>query len=774
MISRRINQLVLTLVFLQFLLVSQAISANLIYKQDFEQPGLRLSDVFYTSGPSPEAYVSIVTSNCHSGTRCIRGNVYEGATDPITGLPGENSPRLNIGGVSGTPEWGTYHNFRDHHVQELYVSFWMRWDQGANFQRDLGYGAEPGAYKIMYVSSTGNINQSYTNRYVNSFSFYQNSGMRETYVQSPNGNINDGRWHHYEIYLKYETSYGAGNGIWRVWEDGKLVWDRNNITFLTSSDGKFTSIRFIHYTGGALASSGWQIDDIEIWDGIPDSEGSGGESDANDTSPGIQITSPTSENSFVSDAQTVTISGSADDDNGINSIVWANNRGGSGNATNDSGDWTLWSVANIPLQEGENVITVTVSDTRGQTATDTITVTYSHDGTQVWSANEQTADSSWEDSQSTLCARVLIEGTCITQAGNQIMLGFQGRSSGEYRIRKVSIAEKDTNGGEGDVVDSTWTKVTFDGNSENTWATDVTTVPSGSMKLSNPVSFNIQPGKDYYVTYLLESPSVYLIPPSYYQELYFKGADHSEDIDWSSNGHSSYARLHAIAAIYVTSAGSNPDTTPPGDVTNAGWTAGPGKITLSWTNPTDSDFAGVMIRFRTDGTHPQTPSDGQPIPNGNNGRMTGNPGESMTYEHCNLDPNLHYYYSIFTYDTSGNFSHTVFLDAQPLPLNTGNEPPTASISASPASGESPLTVSFSGMGSDSDGTIQSYSWDFGDGATSTSQNPTHTYARVSSETQYTVTLTVTDDDGATGQATTTITVSPDSTPPMAPQNVTVE
>ena len=47
------------------------------------------------------------------------------------------------------------------------------------------------------------------------------------------------------------------------------------------------------------------------------------------------------------------------------------------------------------------------------------------------------------------------------------------------------------------------------------------------------------------------------------------------------------------------------DTTAPGDVANFNATPGPAQITLTWTNPTDTDFAGVMIRYRTDGTNPQ-------------------------------------------------------------------------------------------------------------------------------------------------------------------------
>lgn len=62
-------------------------------------------------------------------------------------------------------------------------------------------------------------------------------------------------------------------------------------------------------------------------------------------------------------------------------------------------------------------------------------------------------------------------------------------------------------------------------------------------------------------------------------------------------------------------------------------------------------------------------------------------------------------------------------------------------------------VSFSGTGTDTDGTIVSYSWDFGDSSSLTEQNPTHTYAGAG---DYTAILTVTDNDGATGSASVAI------------------
>ena len=87
-------------------------------------------------------------------------------------------------------------------------------------------------------------------------------------------------------------------------------------------------------------------------------------------------------------------------------------------------------------------------------------------------------------------------------------------------------------------------------------------------------------------------------------------------------------------------------------------------------------------------------------------------------------------------------------------------PPVADFSASPVSGEAPLSVAFIDA---STGQPTSWSWDFGDGATSLMQNPTHQYAAPGA---YTVSLTVVN---AGGQDTQTkadyITVS--DVPPAA-------
>jgi PKD repeat protein len=80
--------------------------------------------------------------------------------------------------------------------------------------------------------------------------------------------------------------------------------------------------------------------------------------------------------------------------------------------------------------------------------------------------------------------------------------------------------------------------------------------------------------------------------------------------------------------------------------------------------------------------------------------------------------------------------------------------PTAVASADPTGGFAPLTVQFTGDGTDPNGFIESYEWDFGDGFGSTEQNPEHTYFDPGT---YSATLTVTDDEGLTDSATVEIT-----------------
>ena len=92
------------------------------------------------------------------------------------------------------------------------------------------------------------------------------------------------------------------------------------------------------------------------------------------TPPEINITSPTTNDTYSTKISVVSVWGNASDTtSGISTVKWENNKGGSGAASGT----TSWSISNIGLLvDAENIITVTATDNAGNSASDAITVTY--------------------------------------------------------------------------------------------------------------------------------------------------------------------------------------------------------------------------------------------------------------------------------------------------------------------------------------------------------------------------------------------------------------
>jgi PKD repeat protein len=92
--------------------------------------------------------------------------------------------------------------------------------------------------------------------------------------------------------------------------------------------------------------------------------------------------------------------------------------------------------------------------------------------------------------------------------------------------------------------------------------------------------------------------------------------------------------------------------------------------------------------------------------------------------------------------------------------------PVAHVAAFPASGNAPLTVNFSGSGTDADGTITQFEWDFDgddnfDETSTNSGTASHIYTAAGT---HIATVRVTDNDGLTDTDTVTVTASEASTP----------
>lgn len=95
------------------------------------------------------------------------------------------------------------------------------------------------------------------------------------------------------------------------------------------------------------------------------------------TPPTITITAPTTSGALTVSGTLVTVGGTAADAGGINQVGWSNNRGGQGVAIGT----TAWTINDITLLNGANVITITARDAANRLTTTTITVTSTSGGT---------------------------------------------------------------------------------------------------------------------------------------------------------------------------------------------------------------------------------------------------------------------------------------------------------------------------------------------------------------------------------------------------------
>ena len=85
-----------------------------------------------------------------------------------------------------------------------------------------------------------------------------------------------------------------------------------------------------------------------------------------------------------------------------------------------------------------------------------------------------------------------------------------------------------------------------------------------------------------------------------------------------------------------------------------------------------------------------------------------------------------------------------------------NLAPAVTFSATPQTGDSPLEVGFSAVGTDPEGGALDYRWTFGDGSSAKGSDASHRYR---GRGTYAATVTVTDSEGAKGSAEMEITVT---------------
>lgn len=205
-----------------------------------------------------------------------------------------------------------------------------------------------------------------------------------------------------------------------------------------------------------------------------------------------------------------------------------------------------------------------------------------------------------------------------------------------------------------------------------------------------------------------------------------------------ANGIHRFYNIFAFDAVknYSTAASADAtssDTTAPAPPTGLTAVAGEGQVTLSWTNPTTGDFAGVMILYRKSAAPTGAPIHGTSY-NVNDliGDATvGFKGNATTATIAGLEMDTPHFFAVYAFDERPNYSTAVAANATPYSFNIVAP-------ALPKDVHVGDQVAFSATGGSG-----SYQWTFSAGtpATATTKDVTWTAGPVTtSPTAVTVTL----------------------------------
>lgn len=180
----------------------------------------------------------------------------------------------------------------------------------------------------------------------------------------------------------------------------------------------------------------------------------------------------------------------------------------------------------------------------------------------------------------------------------------------------------------------------------------------------------------------------------------YSGTDQTYTVTGLTNGSTHYYTVFTFDSLFNYSAGAQisatlatPDVTPPGNVKLFTAVGGDGQVVLSWTNPGDSDLAGVRIQRNTK-TFPASPTEGVTVFN----------GLGAIFTDTDVSNGQTYYYTAFAYDEIPNYSSGA--QAQATPSAPPDTTPPDNVTNLSASGQdtqislawtNPQNVDFAGV-----------------------------------------------------------------------------
>src|SRR3989344_638279 len=129
----------------------------------------------------------------------------------------------------------------------------------------------------------------------------------------------------------------------------------------------------------------------------------------------------------------VAVSGVASDEGKIKDVVWKTQDGKTGSAEISG---TQWTIADIPLAKGDNQVTITATDSAGNTSSTTVNIVYNAD--VIFSDQTLSQDFIYkEDSKTKITVRSGVETTSTTALGEVALY----RISGDHKEKLLPLVD---------------------------------------------------------------------------------------------------------------------------------------------------------------------------------------------------------------------------------------------------------------------------------------------------------------------------------------------
>lgn len=206
---------------------------------------------------SPNVFSWTITSNFESGNTGDLAQGNDGFSEAFSQsvlskeyvLEGTQSMKSSItNGSTGFGDWGGLWRLPTalRENDEFWFRVWALFPNGFDFSCNCSEGVK---FMRARTASSSGAHEGYQNYFlstqgmvvatsVNTNEFYDRYSYPFEDIRGIGDNIEEGTWHAYEMYLKLSGT--PGQGIFRAWQDGKLVFEDTNTATLRSSSSKLT------------------------------------------------------------------------------------------------------------------------------------------------------------------------------------------------------------------------------------------------------------------------------------------------------------------------------------------------------------------------------------------------------------------------------------------------------------------------------------------------------------------------------------------------------